>query len=56
MTSIIITHRTATLRGVDRILVFDQGTIVEDGTHDELMAAEKLYADLYRQDKLAEEV
>lgn len=56
VTSIIITHRTATLRGVDRILVFDQGAIVESGTHDELMAAEKLYADLYRQDKLAEEM
>lgn len=56
VTSIIITHRTATLRNVDRIFVFDRGTIVEQGTHDELMAANKLYAELYRQDKLAEEM
>ena len=37
-TSLVIAHRLSTVRQVDRILVFDQGRIVEDGSHDELMA------------------
>jgi len=39
-TTITIAHRLATIRSVDRILVFDQGRIVEEGTHDELVARE----------------
>ena len=39
-TAITIAHRLATIRAVDRILVFDQGRIVEEGTHDELVARE----------------
>ena len=37
-TAILIAHRLSTIRQVDRILVFDRGEIVEEGTHDELMA------------------
>ena len=37
-TAIIIAHRLSTVRGLDRILVFDQGRIVEDGTHAALLA------------------
>ena len=37
-TAILIAHRLSTVRSVDRILVFDAGRIVEQGTHDELMA------------------
>jgi ATP-binding cassette, subfamily B, bacterial len=45
-TTLIIAHRFATVRGVDRILVMDQGRIVASGTHAELMRAGGLYARL----------
>jgi ATP-binding cassette subfamily B protein len=47
-TSIVIAHRLSTVRDADSILVIDKGRIVERGTHDELLAAGGLYADLYR--------
>lgn len=46
-TTIIITQRLSTLRLADRILVFDDGTLVEDGTHDSLMRLGRHYAELY---------
>lgn len=42
-TTIVIAHRLSTLLHMDRILVFEQGKIVEDGTHDELVAKNGLY-------------
>ncbi len=47
-TSLVIAHRLSTVRDADLILVVDDGRIVERGTHDELLAAAGLYADLYR--------
>jgi ATP-binding cassette subfamily B protein len=50
-TSIVIAHRLSTVRDADQILVLDKGTIVERGTHDELVAQGGLYSELYnRQD------
>jgi ABC-type multidrug transport system fused ATPase/permease subunit len=43
----VIAHRLSTIRDADLILVMNEGAIVEQGTHDTLMAAGGFYADLY---------
>jgi ATP-binding cassette subfamily B protein len=55
-TTIVIAHRLATVRAADRIIVMDNGRIVEEGKHDALVVADGLYARLARlqfQDNLA---
>lgn len=47
-TTIVIAHRLSTLIGMDRILVFDKGSIIEDGTHDTLLSAGGHYAQLWK--------
>jgi ATP-binding cassette subfamily B protein len=47
-TAIVIAHRLSTIVSADRILVIDDGRIVEEGTHERLLARNGVYADLYR--------
>jgi len=47
-TSLVIAHRLSTVQNADRILVMHQGRLVEEGTHDALLAAEGLYAKLHQ--------
>ena len=46
-TSFVIAHRLSTIRNADRILVMNQGDIIEQGTHQELLEAKGFYADMY---------
>jgi ATP-binding cassette subfamily B protein len=47
-TSLVIAHRLSTIKNADLVLVLDDGRIVESGTHADLLAANGLYAELYR--------
>jgi len=55
-TSIIISHRISTVKDADKIVVLDKGAIAEEGTHEELLALNKLYAEIYYKQLLEKEI
>jgi ATP-binding cassette subfamily B protein len=55
-TTILIAHRTSTVRDADQIVVLKDGAIIESGTHDQLLARGGYYADLYQKQLLEEEL
>ena len=55
-TILLATHRRSALLRVDRIVVLDEGRVVAAGTHEELLRAGGLYAELYRREEVAEEL
>lgn len=55
-TILLISHRISTVKNCDRIIVLKEGSIVESGTHEELLQQKTLYAELYNQQLLEEEI
>jgi ATP-binding cassette subfamily B multidrug efflux pump len=55
-TCLIISHRISAVREADEILVLDEGAIIERGNHDELIRRGGIYAELYQQQRLSEEL
>lgn len=51
-TALVVAHRLSTLSGMDRIIVIDQGRIVEDGTHEQLLEAQGAYAHMWHRQQM----
>lgn len=55
-TSIIISHRVSTVKDADKIVIIDKGKIAEEGTHEELLTLNGIYADIYFKQQLEKEL
>jgi ATP-binding cassette, subfamily B, multidrug efflux pump len=55
-TSIIISHRISSIMNADKIIVLDEGKIIQEGTHEELLKQEGLYKELYQKQLLEEKL
>jgi ATP-binding cassette subfamily B protein len=55
-TSIIISHRISTVKNADKIIVLDNGEIIEQGTHNKLVEIGGIYSDLHQKQLLEEEL
>jgi len=55
-TAFIISHRISSIKYADKILVLENGKVIEEGTHDELLAREGAYHDIYRKQELQEAI
>ena len=54
-TSILIAHRVSTIKNADKIIVIDEGRIIEQGSHKSLVSKKGAYFDLYERQLLEEE-
>ena len=54
LTTVIVSHRVSTIRNANYIIVLDQGAVIEEGTHENLLKSKGYYAELY-QKQLTEE-
>jgi len=55
-TTIMVSHRVSTVKDADKIVVLDKGRIIEEGTHEELLQLNGLYAGIYSRQLLEQEI
>ena len=55
-TVLIVSHRVSSVKDADFVIVLEEGKIIEKGTHEELLAFEGYYSELYRRQALEEEI